>query len=241
MTSQYTLEAKTRENFGKRASKRYRKEQLVPAEIYGQPDGNKSVLINSFELANQTKDSAFYSNVIDLKIGSKKIEVILKSLQRDPQKSQITHIDFLVVAQDKKITVNVPLKFINEDTCVGVKISGGLISHIITEIEVSCLPKNIPENIEVDISELDIGNSIHLAEISLPEGIELLNAGDKEHDTALVKCYAPIEEKIETTAPEAIDPEAIDSEADSEADESKDGETAKEEASKDDDADSKKD
>jgi|TARA_B110000008_G_C16806829_1_gene499041 large subunit ribosomal protein L25 len=236
MASQYTLEAKTRENFGKRASKRYRKEQLVPAEIYGQPDGNKSVLINSFELTNQIKDSAFYSNVIDLKLGSKKIEVILKSLQRDPQKSQITHIDFLAVSQDKKITVNVPLNFTNEDTCVGVKISGGLISHIITEIEISCLPKNIPESIEVDISELDIGNSIHLAEISLPVGIELLNAGDKEHDTALVKCYAPIEEKIETTAPEAIDPEA-----DSETDAPKDGETAKEEASKDDAADSKKD
>ena len=236
MASQYTLEAKTRENFGKRASKRYRKEQLVPAEIYGQPDGNKSVLINSFELTNQIKDSSFYSNVIDLKLGSKKIEVILKSLQRDPQKSQITHIDFLAVSQDKKITVNVPLNFTNEDTCVGVKISGGLISHIITEIEISCLPKNIPESIEVDISELDIGNSIHLAEISLPVGIELLNAGDKEHDTALVKCYAPIEEKIETTAPEAIDPEA-----DSETDAPKDGETAKEEASKDDAADSKKD
>tara|TARA_B100001778_G_scaffold328059_1_gene327032 strand:- start:489 stop:1187 length:699 start_codon:yes stop_codon:yes gene_type:complete len=204
MTSQYILSGTKRENFGKRASKRYRRENLVPAEIYGASKDNQSILVNSFQLTNQIKDPQFFSNVIDLNIGKTKIEVILKDIQRDPQKSHITHIDFLEVDQNVKITVNVPLNFVNEDTCVGVKTSGGVISHIITDIEISCLPKDIPENIEVDIQQLDINQSIHITEIKLPDGVEFLSGTDKDHDSAIVKCYQPVEEVIETEAPEEI-------------------------------------
>ena len=204
MTSQYILSGTKRENFGKRASKRYRRENLVPAEVYGASKDNQSILVNSFELTNQIKDPQFYSNVIDLNVGKTKIEVILKDVQRDPQKSHITHIDFLEVDQNVKITVNVPINFINEDTCVGIKKSGGVISHIITEIEISCLPKDIPENIQVDVQELDINKSIHLTEIKLPDGVEFLSGTDKDHDSAIVKCYQPVEEVIETEAPEAM-------------------------------------
>lgn len=204
MTSQYILSGTKRENFGKRASKRYRRENLVPAEVYGASKDNQSILVNSFELTNQIKDPQFYSNVIDLNVGKTKIEVILKDVQRDPQKSHITHIDFLEVDQNVKITVNVPINFINEDTCVGIKKSGGVISHIITEIEISCLPKDIPENIQVDVQELDINQSIHLTEIKLPDGVEFLSGTDKDHDSAVVKCYQPVEEVIETEAPEAM-------------------------------------
>ena len=204
MTSQYILSGTKRENFGKRASKRYRRENLVPAEVYGASKDNQSILVNSFELTNQIKDPQFYSNVIDLNVGKTKIEVILKDIQRDPQKSHITHIDFLEVDQNVKITVNVPINFINEDTCVGIKKSGGVISHIITEIEINCLPKDIPENIQVDVQELDINQSIHLTEIKLPDGVEFLSGTDKDHDSAVVKCYQPVEEVIDTAAPEAI-------------------------------------
>ncbi len=204
MTSQYVLSATKRELFGKRASKRYRRDNLVPAEIYGVSKDNKSVLVNSFELNNQIKDPQFYSNVIDLNVDKTKFEVILKDLQRDPQKSKITHIDFLVVDQNVKITVSVPIKYVNEDTCVGVKKSGGVISHIITDLEVSCLPKDIPENVEVDVQALDINQSIHLTEITLPSGVEFLAGTDKDHDSAIVKCYKPVEEVIETEAPEAM-------------------------------------
>ncbi|MBJ41624.1 MAG: 50S ribosomal protein L25/general stress protein Ctc [Gammaproteobacteria bacterium] len=196
MTSQYTLNATKRDYFGKRASKRYRRDNMVPGEIYGSKE-NQSILINGFELSKQSKDPQFYSNVIDLSIDKSKVEVILKDVQRDPQKSYITHIDFLAVDKDKKIHVNVPFKFINEEICKGIKLSGGILSHIITEIEVNCLPKDIPENIEVDVAELDLNQSLHLTEITLPEGLELLHGGDKEHDTAIVKCYKPIEEVIE--------------------------------------------
>ena len=204
MASQYILSGTKRENFGKRASKRYRRENLVSAEVYGASKDNQSILVNSFELTNQIKDPQFYSNVIDLNVGKTKIEVILKDVQRDPQKSHITHIDFLEVDQNVKITVNVPINFINEDTCVGIKKSGGVISHIITEIEISCLPKDIPENIQVDVQELDINQSIHLTEIKLPDGVEFLSGTDKDHDSAIVKCYQPVEEVIETEAPEAM-------------------------------------
>ena len=218
MTSQYILSGTKRENFGKRASKRYRRENLVPAEVYGASKDNQSILVNSFELTNQIKDPQFYSNVIDLNVGKTKIEVILKDIQRDPQKSHITHIDFLEVDQNVKITVNVPINFTNEDTCVGIKKSGGVISHIITEIEISCLPKDIPENIQVDVQELDINQSIHLTEIKLPDGVEFLSGTDKDHDSAIVKCYQPVEEVIETEAPEAMaEPEDATASKDDEA------------------------
>ena len=96
------------------------------------------------------------------------------------------------------------IKYVNEDTCVGVKKSGGVISHIITDLEVSCLPKDIPENVEVDVQALDINQSIHLMEITLPSGVEFLAGTDKDHDSAIVKCYKPVEEVIETEAPEAM-------------------------------------
>ena len=173
---------------------------------YGSKE-NKSVLIDVFELNYQTKDPQFYSNVIDISVDSSKIEVILKDIQRDPEKSHITHIDFLAVDMNKKINVNVSFRFINEDKCVGIKISGGILSHILNEIEISCLPKDIPENIDVDVTNLDLNQSIHLTEITLPDGVELLHGGDKEHDTAVVKCYKPVEEVIEEPAEDVGDDE----------------------------------
>ena len=216
MTSQYILSAVKRENFGKRATKRYRRENLVPAEIYGTSKENQSVLVNTFELNNQTKDPQFYSNVIDLSIGDVKVEVILKEVQRDPTKSDITHVDFLMVDQNVKIEVNVPIKFINEDVCKGVKISGGQLSRIISETVISCFPKDIPEHLEVDVTDLDLNHSIHMSEIILPSGVEIVSASEKESDTAIIKCYMPAEEEvIEEGAPEELAaPEATNVKAD---------------------------
>ena len=145
MASQFNLNATKRENLGKRATKRYRKDNLVPAEVYGEKD-NQSILINSFELSKQSSDPQFYSNVIDIVLDKKNIEVILKDVQRDPQKSNITHIDFLAVDKNKKIAVNVPIKFINEESCVGIKISGGIISHIILSLSFAWLIVNVSLN-----------------------------------------------------------------------------------------------
>ena len=228
MTSQYILSAVKRENFGKRATKRYRRENLVPAEIYGISKENQSVLVNTFELNNQTKDPQFYSNVIDLSIGDIKVEVILKEVQRDPTKSDITHIDFLMVDQNVKIEVNVPIKFINEDICKGVKISGGQLSRIISETVISCFPKDIPEHLEVDVTDLDLNHSIHMSEIILPSGVEIVSASEKESDTAIIKCYMPAEEEVieegapvELAAPEATNVKADEDSADDNKDDKK--------------------
>jgi len=196
MNTEYILEATKRDNIGTAVSKKIRRENGIPAVVYGDVD-NSNIVLDANEVAKKVKDSGFYSSVIKLKIGKESIDVILKDLQRDPRKSLITHMDFFAVDKNKAVVVNVPIMFLNEETCAGVKLGGGKISHIQTELEVSCLPKNIPENIEIDLTELELGHSIHLSEIKLPKDVELVTKVDDEHDAPVVSCYEPKAEKIE--------------------------------------------
>ena len=138
MNTEYTLQATKRENKGTSNSKKIRKNNGIPAVVYGDKNNN-NIILDANEVAKQIKDSGFYSNVIQLKIDKKTVDVILKDLQRDPRKSSITHMDFFAVDKNKAVVVNVPILFINEETCSGVKLGGGKLSHIQTEIEVSCL------------------------------------------------------------------------------------------------------
>ena len=169
---------------------------------------NSNIVLDANEVAKQVKDSGFYSNVIKLTLGKETIDVILKDLQRDPRKSNITHMDFFAVDKNKAVIVNVPIMFINEETCVGVKMGGGMISHIQSELEVSCLPKDIPENITVDIAELEIGHSVHLSEIKMPANVVLATPVDDEHDSPVVSCYEPKAEKVEEVEAAPADAEA---------------------------------
>ena len=138
----------------------------------------------------------------------KTVDVILKDLQRDPSKSSITHMDFFAVDKNKAVIVNVPILFVNEDTCAGVKLGGGKLSHIQTELEVSCLPKDIPENIKIDVADLEIGHSIHMSEIKMPANVEHAATVDEEHDSPVVSCYEPKAEKVE----DVVEASASDSE-----------------------------
>ena len=196
MNTEYTLQATTRENKGTSSSKKIRKNDGIPAVVYGDKENN-SIILDANEVAKQIKDSGFYSNVIQLKIDKKTVDVILKDLQRDPRKSSITHMDFFAVDKNKAVVVNVPILFVNEETCSGVKLGGGKLSHIQTEIEVSCLPKDIPENIQIDVAELEIGHSIHMSEIKMPANVEHAVTVDEEHDSPVVSCYEPKAEKVE--------------------------------------------
>jgi large subunit ribosomal protein L25 len=207
MNTEYILEAKTRDSVGTATSKKIRRDKGIPAVVYGDIK-NSNIVLNANEVAKQLKDSGFYSNVIKLTLGKETIEVILKDLQRDPRKSNITHMDFFAVDKNKAVIVNVPIKFINEETCVGVKIGGGKISHIQSELEVSCLPKDIPENITVDIAELEIGHSVHLSEIKMPMNVVLATSVDDEHDSPVVSCYEPKAEKAEEVEAAPADAEA---------------------------------
>jgi large subunit ribosomal protein L25 len=206
MNTEYILEAKSRQSMGTANAKKIRRENGIPAVVYGDIDSN-NIVLDANEVAKQVRDSGFYSSVIQLKIDKDTIDVILKDLQRDPTKSHITHMDFFAVDKNKAVVVNIPILFTNEDTCAGVKLSGGIISHIQSELEISCLPKDLPDNIVVDIAELEIGHSIHLSEIKLPANVELATPVDEEHDSPVVSCYEPKAEKIEEViaAPEEVE------------------------------------
>jgi large subunit ribosomal protein L25 len=207
MNTEYILQAKTRDSVGTATSKKIRRDKGIPAVVYGDLK-NSNIVLDANEVAKQVKDSGFYSNVIKLTLGKETIDVILKDLQRDPRKSNITHMDFFAVDKNKAVIVNVPIMFINEDTCVGVKMGGGMISHIQSELEVSCLPKDIPENITVDIAELEIGHSVHLSEIKMPANVVLATPVDDEHDSPVVSCYEPKAEKVEEVEAAPADAEA---------------------------------
>jgi large subunit ribosomal protein L25 len=207
MNTEYILQAKTRDSVGTATAKKIRRDKGIPAVVYGDIK-NSNIVLDANEVAKQVKDSGFYSNVIKLTLGKETIDVILKDLQRDPRKSNITHMDFFAVDKNKAVIVNVPIMFINEETCVGVKMGGGKISHIQTELEVSCLPKDIPENITVDIAELEIGHSVHLSEIKMPINVVLATSVDDEHDSPVVSCYEPKAEKVEEVEAAPADAEA---------------------------------
>jgi len=207
MNTEYILEAKIRDSVGTATSKKIRRDKGIPAVVYGDIK-NSNIVLDANEVAKQVRDSGFYSNVIKLTLGKETIDVILKDLQRDPRKSNITHMDFFAVDKNKAVIVNVPIMFINEETCVGVKMGGGMISHIQSELEVSCLPKDIPENITVDIAELEIGHSVHLSEIKMPANVVLATPVDDEHDSPVVSCYEPKAEKVEEVEAAPADAEA---------------------------------
>ena len=143
-------------------------------------------------LFHQLENEAFFSSIIQLKIDGKGEDVLLKDLQRHPAKNIIMHADFLRVDKDQAIVVQVPLHFVNEDTAIGVKMQGGRIAHQANEIEIRCLPGDLPEYIEVDMAEVEVGQVIHLSDVTLPEGVVSVALGlGEEHDLAIANISAP--------------------------------------------------
>ena len=201
----FKLNAKVRDVAGKGASRRLRRlANEVPGIIYGDDKAPQNISINQFELVRHLENEAFYSHVISLSVDGKTENVILKDLQRHPSKVQLLHADFLRVSKTKKITVSVPLHFINEDTCKGVKLGGGSIAHNMTQLEVSCLAANLPEYIEVDLLDVDVGQILHISDLKLPKGVEsvALNHG-ADHDLPVVSVNKAKGGDTEETAPSA--------------------------------------
>ena len=173
MSGEFTLNAETRTDLGKGASRRLRRlENRVLGIVYGGKNKPAPVTVAMNEIIKLAENEAFFTSLVDLSIDGKAQQVVVKDMQRHPAKNTIMHVDFLRVSAKTKLTMQVPLHFINEDTCHGVKIEGGTISHALNDIEVSCLPKDLPEYIEVDMAELKVGENIHLSDLALPEGVE---------------------------------------------------------------------
>jgi large subunit ribosomal protein L25 len=210
----FEINAEPRESVGKGASRRLRKTGKVPGIVYGTNKEATMITVDQNSLGHQLEEEAFYSHILTLNIGKKSEQVVLKDLQRHPYKRLIQHIDFLRVDAKEKINMRIPLHFINEATCVGVKTGGGVVSHIMTDVEISCLPKDLPEYIEVDLEEVNLGETIHLSDLVLPEGVDnyaLLHGGDESQPVASVhlqKVQVEVDELEAAEAAEAADADA---------------------------------
>ncbi|MDA8866252.1 50S ribosomal protein L25/general stress protein Ctc [Porticoccaceae bacterium] len=217
MSTDFTIHAKGREDTGKGASRRLRRlAGEVPAIVYGGKKAPAQISLSQKDITKALENEAFYSHIISLEVDGKSEDVIIKDLQRHPAKAYVMHMDFFRVSKTTKLQTRAPLHFINEEECVGVKLGGGLIAHSMTDIEISCLPKDLPEYIEVDMADVELGGTVHLSDIKLPKGVEsvALSHGD-DHDLPVAAVNKPKEvEEISDAAPET--PDAPESESGSE-------------------------
>ncbi len=170
---QIEVSASRRTLQGKGASRRLRGSGRVPGIIYGGDNPAQPIELDHNNLYHQLKLEAFHASILSLNMEGQKERVLLRDIQMHPFKQQVLHVDFQRVDPKKKIHMKVPVHFLNEDIAPGVKLSGGIVSHVLTEVDVSCLPKDLPEFITVDLIDLAAGNTVHLSNLALPEGVEI--------------------------------------------------------------------
>ena len=206
MSEAITLSAVLRKDVGKGASRRLRHADLVPAIIYGGEAEPVQITLEGKAIRKALEAESFYSQIITLDVEGTEQQAILKDVQRHPAKEFAMHMDFLRVDATHAVTTHIPLHFLNEDTCVGVK-AGGAINHARVEVEVKCLPADLPEFIEVDMAEVELGGHVHLSDLKLPEGVELLALLQGEgHDldvASVQKTRGAAEESDEEASEEA--------------------------------------
>lgn len=201
---QFELNAETRTPTTKGASRRLRRDNKVPVVLYGAGKDPLSLTLKHNEVGKALENEAFYTRIITLKVpGNTTEKAVVKAIQRHPFKLKILHMDFLRIHEHKKLHIRIPLHFINAAVSPGVKLGGGTVSHNLIDVEISCLPADIPEFIEVDLSKLELGESIHLSELKLPGGVEIVH-GKEQHHLPVVTIQAPRAEEVTVeAAPEA--------------------------------------
>ena len=213
---EFTLVAESRGDMGKGASRRLRKSEMVPAIVYGAKKAALSIQLKHSDVLKSSSQESFYSQILDLSIDGKVERVVLKDMQRHPYKPFVMHMDFQRVDESAALTIRIPVHFLNEEDCIGVKQEGGVIARLMTEIEITCLPKDLPESIEVDVANLSVGDAVHLADLVLPDGVEITSiTSGGDGAAAIVQVAMPrmVEEEEEP------DSEEVDGE-----DEASDGE-----------------
>jgi len=215
MSDAFELHAEVRDDMGKGASRRLRRlDGQIPAILYGGDKAPTPLTLIRKDLEHALENEAFYSHVLTINVGKTKEKAILKDLQRHPAKDRVMHADFMRVSDNVKIKIHVPLHFLNEEACYGVKTEGGIIQHSATDIEVQCLPGDMPEYVEVDMLKLKVGDIVHISDITLPKGVEsvALSHGE-DHDLAIAIVTAAkvaSEETDEAVAEQAEGEEAAD-------------------------------
>ena len=198
MKTSFELVAEFRETQGKGASRRLRHDGKVPAILYGGHLGARTLTLSHQKLLILLDNERFYSTILNLKVGDQTQAAILKDVQRHPFKNAIVHVDFQRVEENEKIRIKIPLHFTGATVSPGVKSQGGIVSHMRNDVEVSCLPKDLPEFVEVDISGLSLNESVHLSQLKVPQGVVLVELA--KEDAAVVAIHSPRAEEPEPTA-----------------------------------------
>ena len=191
--SDFTLNASVRNDLGKGASRRLRRENLqVPAIIYGGEQAPQPISVEKAAFYKAIEDETFFSSVLNLVVDGKKQQVVVRDLQRHPYKPLVTHADFLRVDASHEITIRVPLHVVGEEKSKGIKDDGGELHILSNEIEISCLPKDLPDFLEVDISEIELGTTLHLSDLKVPAGVTLVELSyGADHDNAVLTISKP--------------------------------------------------
>jgi large subunit ribosomal protein L25 len=201
MSANFEINAQLRSDTGKGASRRLRRSGQIPGIVYGAHQDPTPITLLHSDILHSLEHEGFYSNLLSLQLDGKQETVVLKDLQRHPAKPFVLHVDFQRIQADEKIRLHVPLHFINESTCPGIK-SGGQASHVMTDMEISCLPKDLPEFIEIDLGNLELGAVLHASEVSLPEGVDLITHEGNE-DPIVVTIHTTHKSEVESHESEA--------------------------------------
>jgi len=202
MATTHEIKATARNDEGKGASRRLRHSGFVPAVVYGAGQAPQSIQIEHNTILLSAKHEWFFSSVLDLNVDGKVEKVLVRDWQKHPYKLQMLHMDFQRVDPNKALHINVPVHFLNQEKSAAAKTSGVVISHNLTEVEVSCLPKDLPEFIELDLADLKPGDIVHLSQLKLPKGVEIvaLHLG-ADHDIAVVTANT-VKEEVEAAPAE---------------------------------------
>ena len=206
------VKAEPRSLQGTGASRRLRRTDKVPGVLYGGGKDATAIQLDHKDLFINLKKEAFHASILDLEVGGDKAQVLLRDYQMHPFQQRVLHVDFQRVAADKKIHMRVPLHFINAEISPGVKVAGGIVQHVMNDLEISCLPKDLPEFIEVDLSNLQAGHSLHLSSLTLPPGVEALvpKGEDPTIATVVIPRVMTEEEELAEAAAAAAAPSAAD-------------------------------
>ena len=219
MSVDFTVEAQVRADMGKGASRRLRHQGMIPGIVYGADKDAQSIMMDHNKVIHHIENEAFFSHILELSIDGKAESVVLKDMQRHPAKRTVLHMDFMRVSAKEAIRMQVPLHFTGEEVAPGIKTGGGIVSHLMTDVEISCLPADLPEYLEVDMSSLEVGDSLHLSDIPLPKGVEIVElTHGEEHDSAIANIHMP--RAVVEEEEEAVTTEEAESEGESESEDS---------------------
>ena len=207
---EFELTGEARSDLGRGGCRRLRRSGRIPAIVYGGGEEPQAVSLGQNELFHEMDRDGFHTNILTLRIGKTSESVVVKAVQRHPSRPQILHLDFQRIVADQAITLNVPIHFVGEEDAAGVK-EGGDVQRLLTDVEITCLPRHLPDNLEIDISELALGQLLHLSDVQLPEGVSCV-ALDHGQDQPVVAIALPRREEIDEVVDDLLEGEEVPTE-----------------------------